>query len=208
MVKAWPSIHAEPVSLGVVLWQCVVGDFPFGEATPIFSDANARKRLEARIANEDPGKTDRCEAGIAELIRQCWRRHGHLRPTGADVARILEQIYTRMSCEMTGSHVQVDNAAALDAVQSKLMERIKLARAKNPPGTKDLVVPKDLKVSQLEFETYYSGFQWDAVKSFVVGAALFWELAQAPVDDDAAVVANSPLETNANKLGKSNVFQT
>lgn len=197
-------IHAEHGSLGIILWQCASGGFPFGEENPILSDHSARKSLEDKIAKEDPGRADACEdiPGISELVQRCWKRRGDLRPTGADVARILEEVYTRMSCAMTASHVQNDNSAALDAIQSRLMERIKLAREKNPPGTKDLVIGKELRVSEDEFEQYYSGFQWDAVKSFVIGAALFWGLAEAPVNHDNAIEANSPLQIVSEKLGK------
>src|SRR5271169_3418360 len=75
-------IHAEHGSLGIVLWQCASGGFPFGEENPILSDHSARKSLEDKIAKEDPGRADACEdiPGISELVQQCWKRRGDLRP--------------------------------------------------------------------------------------------------------------------------------
>src|SRR5271170_7443516 len=50
-------IHAEHGSLGIALWQCASGGFPFGEENPILSDHSAIKSPRKILEEQMPVRT-------------------------------------------------------------------------------------------------------------------------------------------------------
>jgi hypothetical protein len=62
------------------------------------------------------------------------------------------------------------------------MRNIHKARKQNPPGTrKPLEITPDLKIDNAKFLKFYlEDDDWDSVKSHLVGATIFWGLADLP----------------------------
>jgi hypothetical protein len=67
-------------------------------------------------------------------------------------------------------------------LRDELMRNIQKARTLNPPGTKKpLEITPDLKIDDAKFSKFYSeDDDWDSIKSYLVGAAIFWGLADLP----------------------------
>ena len=86
------------------------------------------------------------------------------------------------------------------------MEDIKRARDLNPPRElRELVVPSNLQVPSREFEAFYGDDdQWNSVKSYVVGAALFWKLVKLPINDVSPIDDGSRQQSLSDEVGALN----
>lgn len=67
-------------------------------------------------------------------------------------------------------------------LRDDLMRNIQKARALNPSGTgKPLEITPNLRIGSEDFTRFYlEDDDWDSIKSYLVGAALFWGLADLP----------------------------
>lgn len=180
-------------SLGTVIWQCVSGKLPFdlpGFVRP--KSGGAKKIRELLRQKMKPGDSNGLGA-MDLIIQQCWNPRADQRPPAAGLVRMLQQIHVQLPEESPGGEVEQPDQKAAD-IQSRLAEDIVRVRALNPPGkATKFDLPPNPRASQKEFEILFADGSWDSVKSYVVGAALFWELVHPPLPIETSVdVLTSP----------------
>jgi hypothetical protein len=115
---------------------------------------------------------------------------------------MMQKLYTGAAISALTPLIATDAQTKAEIVQQRLMEDIRRARQLNPPGVKkELTVPSDLLVSDQDFEEFYlEDNEWDSVKSYVVGAALFWKLVHVPVD--GRIIDDSPQQLLDDPIGE------
>jgi hypothetical protein len=94
----------------------------------------------------------------------------------------MQEIYIHHSFAMSMTTSADDQRHKDENLRDKLMRNIQKARTLNPPGTrKPLEITPDLKIDNAEFSRFYlQDENWDSIKSYLVGAAIFWGLADFP----------------------------
>lgn len=117
--------------------------------------------------------------GISQLLEKCWLERGDIRPTAADVTRIMQDMYIQQSFARSITTSPDDQRYKDKNLRDELMRNIQKARTLNPPGTrKPLEITPDLKIDNAEFSKFYlENDDWDSIKSYLVGATIFWGLA-------------------------------
>jgi hypothetical protein len=105
-----------------------------------------------------------------------------MRPTATDVARIMQDMYLQQSLATSITMAPDSQTKTGHHLRDDLMSKIQRARELNPAGTrKPLEIAPDLKSDNADFCNFYlEDDDWDSVKSYLVGAAIFWGLADLP----------------------------
>jgi hypothetical protein len=105
-----------------------------------------------------------------------------MRPTATDVTRIMQDMYLQQSLATSIAIAPDGQTKTGRHLRDGLMSKIQRARGLNPAGTrKPLEITPDLKSDNAEFCNFYlEDDDWDSVKSYLVGAAIFWGVADLP----------------------------
>jgi serine/threonine protein kinase len=187
------TYYSDVWNLGIVIWQCLAGKLPFDLANFIEPKSDGAKKIRELLQHKQlPGNLSGT-GGIGVIVQQCWDSRADLRPPAAELVRMLQQLYVQVPENTPDEDVEQPDLKAAD-IQKRLAEDIERVRALNPPGkATELILPLDLKVSQREFEVLFMEDSWDSVKSYMVGAALFWKIAHPPLPvESSADVFTSP----------------
>jgi hypothetical protein len=94
----------------------------------------------------------------------------------------MQDMYIQQSLATSITTAPDDQTKEDRYLRDDLMWKIKEARALNPPGIrKSLEITPDLRSDNAKFSNFYlEDDDWDSVKSYLVGAAIFWGLADLP----------------------------
>ena len=156
-------------SLGVVIWELIVGTFPISTApTNITSDEDesvirqnlASGRLPWTVKDNIQGWDD-----VYTIVHSCWNSRPTMRPPAPYVAQTLLDFYTRRSLGSTTSIYEVPGE-----VQGSIFEKIRSKR-KNPHATVTSISDDDALKLKRSVDEY-----GDPHNSFLLGAAIWWEL--------------------------------
>jgi hypothetical protein len=163
----------------------MLGKFPFGKPSPIDPKDETAKEIRSSLRNGlSPGLLFEGNdfKGLSRLLERCWLR-GDMRPTAADVTRVMQAMYIQQSLANTTAAAPDDQLYKDQHLRDDLMRNIQKARALNPPGTrKPLEIAPDLRTSCADFARFYlEDDDWDSIKSYLVGATIFWGLADLPI---------------------------
>jgi hypothetical protein len=185
-----------------VIWQCLSGKFPFNLADFVGPESDAAKKIRERLHDKtNPGDLSET-GGVGVIIQQCWNSRADLRPPAAELVRMLLQLYVQVPENTPTEEVEQPDLEVAN-IQRRLAEDIKRARALNPPGkATELILPPDLKVSHREFEELFAEDSWDSVKSYVVGAALFWKIVDPPLPVEGSVDVFTSPQLLSDDIGK------
>jgi hypothetical protein len=163
----------------------VLGKFPFNKPSPVDPKDEAAKEIRFCLKNGiSPGPLFEGNdfKGLSQLLERCWFR-GDMRPTATDVTRIMQAMYIQQSLANSIAAAPDHQLYKDKHLRDDLMRNIQKARALNPPGTrKSLEITSDLRISSADFTIFYQeDDDWDSIKSYLVGAAIFWGLADLPI---------------------------
>jgi len=180
------TYYSDIWSLGIVIWQCLSGRLPFNLADFVGPKSDGAKNIRGILQRGVIPGNPRMSGGVGVIVRQCWNSRADLRPPAAELVRMLQQFYIQVS-EITPNEVEQPDLKVAD-IQRRLADDIERVRALNPLGkVTELIMPPDLKVSQREFEVLFAEDSWDSVKSYIVGAALFWKIVDPPLPIESLV---------------------
>jgi serine/threonine protein kinase len=187
------TYYSDVWSLGIVIWQCLSGKLPFNLADFVGPKSDGAKKIRELLQQKKiPGNLSET-GGVGMIVQLCWNSRANLRPPAAGLVVMLQQLYVQVPENTPSEEIEQPDLEVAD-IQRRLVEDIERARALNPPGkATELILPHGLKVSQREFEVLFAEDSWDSVKSYVVGAALFWKIVNPPVPVEGSVdVFTSP----------------
>ena len=163
----------------------MLGKFPFNKSSPVDPKDEAAKEIRSSLKNGiSPGPLFEGDDfnGLSQLLERCWLR-GDMRPTATDVTRIMQVMYIQQSFANSIAAAPDNQLYKDQHLRDYLIQNIQKARALNPPGTrKSLEITPDLRISIADFTRFYQeDDDWDSIKSYLVGAAIFWGLVDLPI---------------------------
>ena len=179
-------------SLGTIIWQIASASFPYnmiGEALP---DSNQYTAIQNKLQRgEHPGVLSYANVprGLLDIIGECWKVNPLLRPTSAEVAMKLQDLLAQEvslrasnnsnSAEFTEelSSRIVPPPQAVSELLQEALSLIRKARAVNLESPS--MIQSSAKLSSAAFEVLIGDDEWTAVKYFVIGAVIFWQLTDA-----------------------------
>lgn len=183
-------------SLGIVLWQCLTGQFPYGVAEEVLKDTEECRIIRESLSHEElPGTIDDYEEapGLADIIRQCWTRDPMLRPTASAVALRLIDVTAHLavaesnlvSADMQSSAAARNTLDVLEnrqiaTIQKRTLDIIRDARHVNKNST-DLV-QSTARIDLNDFNMLLEDGT-DPLTSFLLGAAFWWNVNPVSLDD-------------------------
>jgi Ca2+-binding EF-hand superfamily protein len=89
------DLRSDVFSFGMVLWEIVAGQIPFGDVNPLM----VHQLIDS---GERPFIPPNCDPDFANLIRDCWHQNPALRPTFAEVIVRLDQCIAKCPPELLG----------------------------------------------------------------------------------------------------------
>ncbi|KAF8854351.1 hypothetical protein BDZ45DRAFT_676994 [Acephala macrosclerotiorum] len=173
-------------SLGIVLWQCIFCQVPYGAKKHIYKETDECEAIRKRLRKGDmPGSLGdaRETFKFRDLIQQCWRRDPMYRTTADAVARSLQGLSASLALpNISEDHELLDSKVAgslahcdLDEVQQKALIAVQEARLLNKTSPK--FVQSASRISKEDFSIIMDGDNGsNPVISFIVGAAFWWNL--------------------------------
>lgn len=174
-------------SLGVVIWECCVGTFPFSIApTDIASRKDKsviRQKLASGILPWTIGADRQGWDDVYTIVHSCWNSRSTLRPPAPYVAQTLLDFYTQRSL---GAPSLIDEVPS--EVQGSIFEKICSKRNGFHATVTDISIEDALRLKRSVDK--YS----DPRNSFLLGAAVWWEL--VPVEIFADSFSDGRLEYN------------
>lgn len=162
-------------SLGVIIWQCVSGEFPFNATEAVGKERrlSIRKQLSEGMlpwGSEKPSDIEWAE--VVPIITNCWRRTPTLRPPPAFVAEQILAIYTRFSALPASEQESAPlDKESVEIIINRCSEMVQKARN----GETDME-----KLTDAEFRVLLQRNQqaFDPVTSFLLGAAIWWQVSK------------------------------
>ena len=161
-------------SLGTIVWECIVGTFPFSTPPPAPEDKSPiRKRLAEGILPWDISHGQEADQ-IYPIIRDCWSANPVLRPSAAFVAQTILDIVVRDL--VPGSSATVVPHGILYAIKERVLEQIgyKKVGKKHEP-----ITPDDARMLRQSAD-----LSIDPVSSYLLGAAILYGLIPMHEQDD------------------------
>jgi len=174
-------------SLGVVIWECSVGTFPFSAAPTDVASNESKRAIQRKLASGTlPWTVGADRQGwddVYTIVHSCWNSRPALRPPAPYVAQTLLDFYTQRSL---GAPSSIDEVPGV--VQGSIFEKICFKRNGVHTTVTDISYEDALKLKRSVDK--YS----DPRNSFLLGAAIWWEL--VPVEVFADSFSDGRLECN------------
>lgn len=174
-------------SLGVIVWQCLTGLLPFEKSSKEAEVNESRESISCLLSQGQlpwlSNKMDEAAwGGVIPVILSCWRSQPSLRPPPAFVAQRLLDILTE-GCILPNFSVRPSLSA-----DSQKIERISgecwaiIQKVRKSKGIRE---DRDkLAGNEFHFLLRSSREAFDPVISFLVGAAIWWEVSDFKEWDD------------------------
>ena len=161
-------------SLGTIVWECIVGTFPFSTPPPAPEDKTPiRKRLAEGILPWDISPRQEADQ-IYPIIRDCWNANPVLRPSAAFVAQTILDIVVRDL--VPGSPATVVPHNILHGIKERVLEAI---RTKKEGKKHEPIIPDDARTLRQSAD-----LSVDPVSSYLLGAAILYGLIPMHEQDD------------------------
>ena len=174
-------------SLGVVIWECCVGTFPFSVAPTDIASREDKSVIRQKLASGMlPWTVGAYRQGwddVYTIVHSCWNSRPTLRPPAPYVAQTLLDLYTQRSL---GAPSLIDEVPG--EVQGSIFEKICSKRNDFHATVTDISIEAALRLKRSVDK--YS----DPRNSFLLGAAVWWEL--VPVEIFADSFSEGRLEYN------------
>jgi len=165
-------------SLGVVIWECSVGTFPFSAAPSDVASKEGKRSIRTKLAGGTlPWTVGADRQGwddVYTIVHSCWNSRPTLRPPAPYVAQTLLDFYTQRSLGAPSSIGEVPGE-----VQNSIFEKICFKRNSVHATVTDISIEDALKLKRSVDK--YS----DPRNSFLLGAAVWWELVPVEVFTDS-----------------------
>lgn len=205
-----------------MIWQCVTGKHPWGfaksvnQTNPLTQDFKLIQNGLRSGKLPNTGQVDILPYQIERLIDACWKQLPQLRPTAAEVAESLQDYIISSSWEEAAA-ADVDdplregeNMAMTGIDDDTIIPAMKLiwqARQLNHKSV--ILLPVSSRLSRDKYQQIISGDEWEAVKYFIVGALIFWDLTEIPIREHAVLRADevSALHSTFDAEGKQSYFE-
>jgi hypothetical protein len=97
-------------SLGILLWQCVSGKFPFDESAEVAQGSAKSTEIRQRLSSGDQvGSLELLEdvPELAALVSRCWHRDPMARPTVSDIVLTLIGLFARVASVVIPAHSDI-----------------------------------------------------------------------------------------------------
>jgi hypothetical protein len=165
-------------SLGVVIWECIVGTFPFSAAptdTASREDKSVvREKLASGMLPWTVGADRQGWDDVYTIVHSCWNSRPTLRPPAPYVAETLLEFYTQRSL---GAQSSIDEVPS--EVQDSIFEKIYSKRKGSHATVNNISIEAALRLKRSVDK--YS----DPRSSFLLGAAVWWELVPVELFTDS-----------------------
>ena len=178
------------LSLGVVIWECVDRSFPFGADVSSEKDSIrtklAAKELPWKIEDNKHGWSD-----VQNIVQSCWNWRPVLRPPASYVAQRLLDYYTRRSVNAQLPAYEVEKE-----IEDTFYDRILAKREGKHVDAIPMTHARRLKTS--------IDMQNNPRYSFLLGAAIWWELVDAREFSDSI---SDERQLECNGVGAVNPYE-
>jgi hypothetical protein len=176
------------------MWQCISAQVPYSLEDVILKDTTECEAIRKQLRDSYlPGQLE--EDGDAsrfmDIIRQCWRRDPMYRTTADTVARTLQELCASVVLQTSGIEKSlmedVENRRSavdgdLDRIQQGALQAVQEARLLNKDAAK--LLQSTSRIKSEDFRVLFD--QADSsnpVASFIIGAALWWNIADFPFEE-------------------------
>ena len=174
-------------SLGVVIWECCVGTFPFSVAPTDIASRKDKSVIRQKLASGMlPWTVEADRKGwddVYTIVHSCWNSHPTLRPPASYVAQTLLDFYTQRSL---GAPSLIDEVPS--EVQGSIFEKICSKRNDFHATVTDISIEAALRLKR-SVDKYSN-----PSNSFLLGAAIWWELVPVEIFTDS--FSDGRLESN------------
>lgn len=195
----------------MLLWQCITGQFPFGKKTEVAQDSPEAVEIRERLSRGERAgvlKELKEVPELKELIDDCWRQDPMSRPTASLIALKLIGLSARLAGQTTNStselHTSMTSINDSDKQLHDEFQRVRQTSLNIICEARKLNV-NAVELVQLERKIDASDFDklleeedgTDALTSFIVGAAYWWNVCHASRDQpDDTFIPSLTLSTN------------
>jgi serine/threonine protein kinase len=174
-------------SLGIVLWECLSGRFPYEMESQVLKTSDDCPKIRYSIQKGLlPGPiVDYAEAlGLSTLIRQCWKLDPMHRTTADAIAKELYGITAGLAVPKPETEIAIAESQVSGVLErsddekilQRALEAIRVARTVNKSAKK--FVQSSSTISQDDFAALVGENDGNhPVVSFVLDAALWWNIA-------------------------------
>ncbi|KAI9776084.1 MAG: hypothetical protein M1839_000597 [Geoglossum umbratile] len=171
-------------SLGTVIWQTMSGSLPYGLIDPVLPGCSEFISIREKLLNKVlPGSIPpTTPPAVKSMIQQCWQSDPRLRPTATAIAEALQDFIINLTHPSPfgnfphlGPDYPCNPKPCVEKVIRASLELIGEARQ----GT---LSPTRRKLSAADFHLLFTdGNSWGPAKYFIVGALIWWALADESV---------------------------
>ena len=187
MPQVLSCTYVMATSLGVVIWECIVGTFPFSAAPTDIASKEDKRVIKQKLASGmlpwTVGADRQGWDDVYSIVLSCWNSRPTLRPRTPYVAQTLLDFLTQRSL---GAPSSIDEVPG--EVQGSIFEKICSKRNGFHATVADISIDDALRLKRSVDK--YS----EPRNSFLLGAAVWWEL--VPVEVFADSFSEGRLEYN------------